>query len=114
MENGRLQPRALPVHREAQVGQICTMYIDFSLDGNTPAPHRRTCIFGDLPGGPLRGVWPPAPANLWVRALRPRGPPENPPKIWCVACGGPFNFSSFKTIVLEVGIEGVALNPNRK
>ena len=60
MENGR-------VHREAQ-DQICTMYIDFPLDGNTLNPtvkalKGRPHIFSHLPGG----SWPPAAANLRVR-----------------------------------------------
>ena len=78
---GTALPPATPV------GQICTMYIDFPLDGNTPNPRikflKRRLGFGEpppdtpeAPGGP----WRPrdGPETLDTNPKAPSRPPEAP------------------------------------
>ena len=114
MENGRIEPlRALPVHREAQpclqppqwAKYIqCTLFF-FLMDAH---------IFSDLLGGPLKGSWPLAAANLreLLEALEaPWRPVEAPGGPWRP---GPVFLFEGEDDLFEVGIEGVALNPNRK
>ena len=126
---GTALPPATPV------GQINTMYIDFPLEGNTPNPKqkkkslgRRPHIFnlpplealealqtlggpGDPegpggPGVPVQGVYLKEIGCLGVSGCVPR----------CLECSGRawLRASCSAASHLKVGIEGVALNPNRK
>ena len=102
---GTALPPATPV------GQIYTTYIDFFLDGNTSAKIPRPHIFSHLPGTCLGGSWP---LDAWKLLWRPLEAPGGP------ACGGSVLhvFLAWKRKregdLLEVGIEGVALNPDGK
>ena len=112
MQNGRIEPlRALPfmggtaLPTATLVGQSYTVYIDFPLDGNTlnpaaPALQRGTPQNLRLLQGPLALAGSPqlltSPARgLPWRRLEP-----------CLQ-------QKREDDLFEVGIEGVALNPNR-
>ena len=129
---------AQPCLQPPLLGQIYTMYIDFPLDGNTPNPTLKSLKrrLGGLEasGGPWRPLeapggrpWRPRPLGLWsswrpgrwnrklLRRWRPgcwrpcRPAPANPP-----AAGPSFSWKEQEDDLFQVGIEGVALNPNRE
>ena len=121
MENGRIEVfRALPVHREAQPcfqPPQWAKYIQGTLifplmgipqtQGPKPSPVTPTFL-ACLQEAPLGGSWPLAAANLRVRALRPGESSQNRLR------GSSSLRMKREDDVFEVGIEGVALNPNRK
>ena len=104
-------PRALSVHREAQllppatpVSQIYTMGIPKRTHSPEKTPHIFSLLGGVLAfgGGPGGRATPlnPSPWRPWTRLRRARP-------------GIDLN-EKREDDLLEVGIEGVALNPNRK
>ena len=130
MQNGRIEPLlALPVHREAQPSlQWAKSHCFLSLMGSTS--HNDAPTFSaSFQGGPGAGWGPPGnPPKFKARTLKLFGASGGPLRPFEAlkfgpVCGlrGPSKTPSTKRPLesccwklVEVGIEGAAVNPNRK